>query len=189
MPLYDSVTGNVTEAHLFVAVLPCSGYTYAEATADMTLENWLDCHIHAYEYFGDVTRLLIPDNLKTGVTKNTRYETVLNRSYQELAEYYGTAIIPARVKHPKDKPHAEGTVKFASTWILAALRNERFFTLREAKEAVKIKLEELNLRDFMAKDGCRRSAYLEEEQAFMRPLPNQRYEAAVWNPNIKVGVD
>ena len=189
LPLYDSVTGSATAAHLFVAVLPCSGYTYAEVTPDMTLENWLDCHIHAYEYFGGVTRLLIPDNLKTGVTKNTRYETVLNRSYQELAEYYGTAIVPARVERPKDKSHAEGTVKFASTWILAALRNEHFFTLREAKEAVKIKLEELNLRDFTAKDGCRRSAYLEEEQAFMRPLPNQRYEAAVWNPNIKVGAD
>ena len=93
------------------------------------------------------------------------------------------------MERPKDKSHAEGTVKFASTWILAALRNEHFFTLREAKEAVKIKLEELNLRDFTAKDGCRRSAYLEEEQAFMRPLPNQRYEAAVWNPNIKVGAD
>ena len=93
---------------------------------------------YAYEYFGGVTRLLIPDNLKTDVTKNTRYETVLNRSYQELAEYYGTAIVPARVEHPKDKSHAEGTVRFASTWILAALRNEHFFTLREAKEAVRI---------------------------------------------------
>jgi len=93
---------------MFVAVLPCSGYAYAEVTADLKLESWLDCHIHAYEYFGGVTRLLIPDNLKTGVTKNTRYETVLNRSYQELAEYYGTAIVPARVEHPKDKSHAEG---------------------------------------------------------------------------------
>ena len=189
LPIYDSVTGEVCPAYLFIAVLPCSGYTYAEVTADMKLENWLDCHIHTYEYFGGVTRLLIPDNLKTGVTKNTRYETVLNRSYQELAEYYGTAIVPARVEHPKDKSHAEGTVKFTSTWILAALRNERFFTLGEAKAAVRSKLEELNLRPFTSKDGCRRSAYLEEEQAFMRPLPSRRYEVATWNPNIKVGVD
>ena len=189
LPVYDSVTGEITSAYMFVAVLPCSGYAYAEITADMKLENWLDCHINAYEYFGGVTRLLIPDNLKTGVTKNTRYETVLNRSYQELAEYYGTAIVPTRVEHPKDKSYAEGTVKFASTWILAALRNERFFTLREAKEAVRMKLEELNLRSFTAKDGCRRSAYLEEEQPFMRPLPIRRYEIATWNPNIKVGAD
>jgi len=76
----------------------------------MKLENWLACHIHAYEYFGGVTRLLIPDNLKTGVTKNTRYETVLNRSYHEMTEYYNTAIVPVRMEHPKDKSHAEGTV-------------------------------------------------------------------------------
>jgi hypothetical protein len=123
------------------------------------------------------------------VTKNNRYETVLNRSYQELAEYYDTAIVPARVEHPKDKSLAEGSVKFASTWILAALRNERFFTLNEAREAVRQKLEELNLREFKQREGCRRSAYLDEEKAFMKPLPSQRYELATWNPNIKVGTD
>lgn len=189
LSVYDSMTGEITPAYLFIAVLPCSCYIYAEATADMKLENWLNCHVHAYEYFGGVTRLLIPDNLKTGVTKNNRYETVLNRSYQELAEYYDTAIVPARVEHPKDKSLAEGSVKFASTWILAALRNERFFTLNEAKEAVRIKLEELNLREFKQREGCRRSAYLEEEKAFMKPLPAERYELATWNPNIKVGTD
>ncbi len=189
LPIYDSMTGEITPAYLFIAVLPCSCYVYAEATADMKLENWLTCHVHAYEYFGGVTRLLIPDNLKTGVTKNNRYETVLNRSYQELAEYYDTAIVPARVEHPKDKSLAEGSVKFASTWILAALRNEHFFTLNEAKEAVRQKLEELNLREFKQREGCRRSAYLEEEKAFMKPLPSQRYELATWSPNIKVGTD
>lgn len=189
LPIYDSETGEITPAYLFIAVLPCSCYIYAEATADMKLENWLNCHVHAYEYFGGVTRLLIPDNLKTGVTKNNRYETVLNRSYQELAEYYDTAIVPARVEHPKDKSLAEGSVKFASTWILAALRNEHFFTLNEAREAVSMKLEELNLREFKQREGCRRSAYLEEEKAFMKPLPSERYELATWNPNIKVGTD
>ena len=189
LPIYDSVTGEEFPAYLFIAVLPCSGYTYAEATSDTKLENWLNCHIHAYEYFGGVTRLLIPDNLKTGVIKNTRYETVLNRSYQELAEYYDTAIVPARVEHPKDKSHAEGTVRFASTWILAALRNEHFFTLTEAKEAVSSKLEELNTREFKRREGCRKSAYLEEEKAYMKPLPNQRYELATWNPNLTVGSD
>jgi transposase len=189
LSVYDSMTGEITPAYLFIAVLPCSCYVYAEAAADMKLENWLNCHVHAYEYFGGVTRLLIPDNLKTGVTKNNRYETVLNRSYQELAEYYDTAIVPARVEHPKDKSLAEGSVKFASTWILAALRNERFFTLNEAREAVRQKLEELNLREFKQREGCRRSAYLDEEKAFMKPLPSQRYELATWNPNIKVGTD
>ena len=189
LSVYDSMTGEITPAYLFIAVLPCSCYIYAEATADMKLENWLNCHVHAYEYFGGVTRLLIPDNLKTGVTKNNRYETVLNRSYQEMAEYCDTAIVPARVEHPKDKSLAEGSVKFASTWILAALRNEHFFTLNEAKEAVRMKLVQLNLREFRQREGCRRSAYLEEEKAFMKPLPAQRYELATWNPNIKVGTD
>lgn len=127
LDIYDPVAGDISKTYLFVAVLPCSCYAYAEACNDMKLENWLLCHAHAYSYFGGVTRLLIPDNLKTGVSKNTRYETVLNRSYQELAEHYDTAIVPARVEHPKDKPLAEGTVKFASTWILAALRDQRFF--------------------------------------------------------------
>lgn len=189
LSICDSVTGEITPAYLFIAVLPCSCYVYAEATADMKLENWLSCHVHAYEYFGGVTRLLIPDNLKTGVTKNTRYETVMNRSYQELAEFYDTAIVPARVEHPKDKSLAESGVKFAETWILAALRNEHFFTLAEAKDAVRAKLEELNLREFKQREGCRRKAYMEEEKAFMKPLPNGRYELAVWNPNIKVGTD
>ena len=189
LPIYDSVTGESYPVYLFIAVLPCSGYTYAEATSDTKLENWLNCHIHAYEYFGGATRLLIPDNLKIGVIKNTRYETVLNRSYQELAEYYDTAIVPARVEHPRDKSHAEGTVRFASTWILAALRNEHFFTLTEAKEAVSSKLEELNTREFKRREGCRKSAYLEEEKAYMKPLPNQRYELATWNPNLTVGSD
>ena len=117
LDIYDSVTGEVSKAYLFVAVLPCSCMAYTEVCGDMQLEAWLLCHVHAFNYFGGVPRLLIPDNLKTGVTKNSRYETVLNRSYQEMAEHYDTAIVPARVEHPKDKSLAEGTVKFASTWI------------------------------------------------------------------------
>ena len=132
LDIHNSVTGEVSKAYLFVAVLPCSCFTYAEVCDDMKLENWISCHIHTYNYFGGVTRLLVPDNLKTGVTKNTRYETVLNRTYQELAEYYGTAIVPARVHHPQDKSHAEGGVNFASTWILAALRSRKFFSVEEA---------------------------------------------------------
>lgn len=137
----DPVTGAVSDAYLFVGVLPCSCYAYAELFENTQSENWLIAHVHAYEYFEGVPRLLIPDNLKTGVTKNTRYETVLNRSYEEMADHYGTAIVPARVDHPKDKPNAEGTVKYATTWILAALRNETFFSLNDAREAVREKLE------------------------------------------------
>ena len=102
IPIQDPVTGEQSAAYLFVAVLPCSYYTYAEACDDMKTENWLNCHVHAFDYFGGVARLLIPDNCKTATLSNTRYDVILNRSYQELAEHYGTAIVPARVRKPKD---------------------------------------------------------------------------------------
>ena len=113
-PLYitDSVTGEVEPAYIFVAVLPCSWYTYAEVCSDMKTENWLLCHVHAFNYFGGVPRLLIPDNCRTAVSKNTRYEMVLNKSYQELAEHYNVAVMPARVSKPDDKSAAEGSVRF-----------------------------------------------------------------------------
>lgn len=181
IPIYDSVNGEQSQAYLFVAVLPCSYYAYAEACDDMQTENWLNCHVHAFHYFGGVARLLIPDNCKTATTSNTRYDTVMNRSYQELAERYGTAIVPTRVRKPKDKSAAEGSVSFAETWIIASLRNEKFFSITEVKEAVAEKLEELNDRKFRNREGTRRSAYLEEEKEHMRPLPAAPFEAAVWS--------
>lgn len=188
IPIYDSVTGDASGAYLFVAVLPCSCYAYVEACTDMKSENWLLCHVHAYSYFGGVTRLLIPDNLKTGVSSNTRYDTVLNRSYQELAAHYNTAVVPARVRHPKDKSLAEGTVKYASTWIIAALRNQKFFSIEEVQQAVTEKLEDLNNRPFQKREGSRRSAFLEEERDYMLPLPATAYEPAIWT-RAKVGSD
>ena len=106
---------------------------------------------------------------------------MLNRSYQELADYYNTAIVPARVRRPKDKSSAEASVRFAETWIIAALRDRNFFSLNEVNEAVAEKLEELNSREFKQRPGTRRSAYLEEEQAYMLPLPAVPFEAAVWS--------
>ena len=181
IPVFDSVTGEASAAYLFVAVLPCSCFVYAEACDDMKTENWLVCHVHAVNYFGGVTRLLIPDNCKTATTANTRYDTILNRSYQELAEHYGTAIVPARVRKPKDKSHAEASVRLAESWIIAALRNQKFFTIQEAREAVAEKLEELNDRAFQKMAGTRRSAYLEEERPYMMPLPTTAFEPAVWS--------
>ena len=184
----DPVTAETYDAYIFAAVLPCSCYAYVEACEDMKSTNWLLCHVHAYEYFGGVTRLLIPDNLKTGVVKNTRYDTVLNKSYHEMAEYYETAIVPARVLHPRDKSLAEGTVKFATTWIIAALRNRKFFSFEEVQCAVAEKLEELNQYPFKKREGCRYSAYSDEEQAFMKPLPLTPFEPAVWS-TAKVPLD
>lgn len=180
IPYFDSITGEEYKAYLFVAALPCSNYLYVEACTDMKQENWLMCHVHAYEYFGGVTRILVPDNLKTGVTANTRYETQLNQSYQELAEYYGTAIVPARVRKPQDKGLVERSVGFSTTWITAALREHKFFSFSEVKEAVAERLEFINTKPFQKRPGNRRNAYLAEEKEFMLPLPKQPYEPSVW---------
>lgn len=186
-PLYitDPISGEEYPAYIFVAVLPCSWYTYAEPCLDMKSENWLLCHVHAYTYFGGVPRLLIPDNTKTATTKNTRYETILNKSYQEMAEHFGTAIVPARVKAPQDKAAAEGSVRYVSTWITAALRDRKFFTLDEARKAVAEKLEELNNRPFQKRVGTRKSAFEEEEKEFLQPLPAESFEPSFWlNPKV-----
>ena len=180
IPYYDAVTGEEYKAYLFVAALPCSCYIYAEACEDMKQENWLLCHVHAYEYFGGVARLLIPDNLKTGVVANTRYETRLNESYRELAEYYGTAIVPARVRKPQDKSIVEKSVGFSTTWITAAMRERKFFSPAEVKAAVAERLEVINTTPFQKRPGNRREAYLNEEKEFMLPLPRVPFEPAVW---------
>jgi len=179
--IHDSITGEIVEAYLFVAVLPCSWYAYVEPCLDMKSESWIACHVNMYNYFGGSTRLLIPDNLKVGIDKNTRYETILNRSYSEMADYYDTAIIPARVDKPQDKSAAEGTVKHTSTWIIAALRNRKLFSMHELKTAVSEKLEEYNTKDFKKREGSRLTAFLNEEKPFLKPLPVSPYEPAAWS--------
>lgn len=181
LKVYDSANCCEIPAYIFVAVLPCSLYGYAEAFPDMKSNHWIEAHVHAYSFFGGVTRILVPDNLKTGVIKNTRTELILNRSYHEMAEHYGTAIIPARPVKPKDKTNAEGTVKVLETWILAALRNRKFFTFQELNKAIHKKLEEFNAKPFQKKKGSRLSAFLEEERDFLVPLPASPYETAVWS--------
>ena len=181
LKVYDSANCCEIPAYIFVAVLPCSLYGYTEAFPDMKSNHWIEAHVHAYSFFGGVTRILVPDNLKTGVIKNTRTELILNRSYHEMAEHYGTAIIPARPVKPKDKPNAEGTVKVLETWILAALRNRKFFTFQELNKAIHKKLEEFNAKPFQKKKGSRLSAFLEEERDFLMPLPASPYETAVWS--------
>ena len=181
IPYFDSITSEEEyKAYLFVAALPCSSYLYVEACTDMKQENWLMCHVHAYEYFGGVTRVLVPDNLKTGVTANTRYETQLNESYRELVEYYGTAIVPAHVRKPQDKGLVERSVCFSTTWITAALRERKFFSFSEVREAVAERLEVINTKPFQKRPGSRREAYLAEEKEFMLPLPKRPYEPSVW---------
>ena len=173
----DTDTGERLPAYLFVAVLPYSGYAYTEAFLNMKQEAWITAHVHAYNYFGGVTRILTPDNLKTGVIKNTRTETVLNKAYQEMAEHYGTAIIPTRPRTPKDKAFVEGSVGVVSTWILAALRNRQFLSLDELNRAIWEKLADFNHKPFQKKDGSRASDF-EEEKLFLLPLPPNPFELA-----------
>lgn len=179
--VYDPVTGEATKAYIFVACLPCSHFSYVEAFPDMKSNHWIEAHVHAYSFFQGVTRILVPDNLKTGVIKNTRTELVLNRSYHEMAEHYGTAIIPARPVSPKDKPNAEGVVRIVETWILAAIRNHKCFSFAELNSLIMKKLQEFNEKPFQKRKGSRLSAYLEEEKDFLLPLPASAYETAIWS--------
>ncbi len=177
--IIDTDTGEIIKAYVFVAVLPYSGYAYVEAFLSQDQECWTTAHVNAYQYFGGVTRILTPDNLKTGIIKNSKSETVINKIYQELAEHYGTAVIPARPRAPKDKASVEGSVGIISTWILAALRNQQFLSLRELNEAIHEKLIEFNSKPFQKKDGNRASTFA-EEKPFLLPLPNRPYELATW---------
>lgn len=179
MGIVDTDTGELIPAYLFVSVLPYSGYAYAEACLDEKQEAWINAHVNAYRFYSGVTRILVPDNLKTGVIKNTKNETVLNRSYREMAEHYGTAVIPARPRTPKDKAFVEGSVGVVSTWIIAALRNRQFFSLAELNEAVSEKLYEFNRKPFQKKEGSRAAAF-EEEKPFLLPLPAVPFELAMW---------
>lgn len=181
LAVIDELTGEKLPAYVFVASLPCSLYSYAEAFPSMASEYWINAHINAYNFFGGVTRILVPDNLKTAVTKHGRSEISLNRSYHEMAEHYNTAVIPARPSSPKDKPNVEGTVGVISTWIIAALRNERFFSFHELNLAIQEKLKEFNSKPFQKKNGSRISAFELEEKLYLQPLPASPYEMAVWS--------
>ena len=180
MEITDNMTGEIIPAYVFVAVLNYSGYAYVEAFLTRNQDNWIAAHVNAYRFFGGSTRILVPDNLKTGVLKNTKAEVVLNQAYHEMAEHYGTAVLPARVRKPKDKPSVEGAVGVISTWIIAALRNWKFFTLQEINEAIGGKLEEFHQKPFQKKQGCRLSVFLVEEKPLLLPLPSRAFEFAQW---------
>ena len=172
-----------------------SQYAYVEAFLDMKQKSWITAHAHMYEFFGGVARILVPDNCKTAVVHNGGWkDQQINETYQEMAEHYGTAIIPARVRTPKDKPNAEGTVGNISTWITAALRNEQFFSLAELNRAIREKLEQFNRRLFQKKEGSQLDLFLEDEKPLLAPLPATRFELSDWKTatvqfNYHISVD
>ncbi len=188
VPITDPATGEVADAEVFVAVLGASGMLYVEATADQALHSWLMAHVHAWEAYGGVTVATTPDNLKSGVTKACYYDPEINRSYSEMADHYGTVILPTRTYRPRDKAAVEAGVLVVERWVLAPLRKWQFFSLAELNKAIRQKVAELNERAFRGEPTSRRELFEELERPALKALPAQRYELAEWK-KVTVNID
>jgi len=184
----DSKTGTIQEASIFVAVLGASNYTYAEATWNQDLGSWIRAHVRALEFLGGAPALLVPDNCKTAVRRPCRYEPDLNPTYQEMAAHYGMAVIPARVKKPRDKAKVEAGVLLVERWILAALRKRRFFSLAELNQAITELLDRLNHHRFRKLEGNRSERFATIDRPALRPLPAEAYTFAEWK-KVRVNID
>ncbi len=188
VPIIDPLTGEILPAQIFVAVLGCSNYTFAEATLSQRLPDWLGSHVRCFEFMGGTTAAVVPDNLKSAVDKACRYEPELNRSYEELAVHYGVAVLPARPYRPKDKAKAEVAVQIVERWILAVLRRHQFFSLAALNDAIGALLAHLNTKPFKKLPGSRLTAFQALDQPALRALPALRYEYAEWK-KARVNVD
>ncbi len=177
----DTFTGEIILTQLFVAVWGASNYTYAEATLSQALRDWIHSHVHALEYFRCAPRVLIPDNLKSGVNKACKYEPELNPTYADLAEHYGCAVLPARPRKPRDKATVENGVLIAQRWILAVLRHRTFYSLAELNTAIRECLERLNTRPMRRAKKSRRELFEALDHPSALPLPTRSYEYAEWN--------
>lgn len=183
----DPATGEIRTAQIFVAVLGYSNYIYCEATWTQSVADWIGAHVRALEHLGGVPAAIVPDNLKSGITKACRYQPDLNPSYQDFAEAYGVTVLPARVRKPRDKAKVETGVQIVERQMLAPLRHQSFFSLASLNRALAESLATLNQRPFQKLDGSRASWFAEEKSA-LRPLPAQRYEHALWK-KAKVHLD
>jgi transposase len=173
VPIVDMATGNVRNAQVFVAVLGASNYTY---------------HVRAFSFLGGVTELVVPDNLKSGVKKACFYDPDINPTYYELAVHYDTAVLPARVRKPRDKAKAEVGVQVVERWILARLRKHTFFSLTELNTEIRKLLDVANSKPFKKITGCRRSLFESIDRPALKPLPVKPYELAEWK-KVTVGPD
>ena len=174
--IVDPQTGEVTEVDLFVAVLGATNHTYAEATRTQRVADWIGSHVRAFAFFGGVPRLVVPDQLRTGITGPCRYEPGLQRSYEEMAQHYGTAVLPARPASPRDKAKVEAGVLVAQRWILARLRNQTFFSLPELNVRIAELLREMNDRPMRLYGASRRELFERLERSALRPLPSEPFE-------------
>lgn len=178
--IIDPKTGEVIEVELFVAVLGASSYTYAEAIANQQAPQWIRAHTNALEYFGGSPRVYVPDNLKSAVTEACRYEPKIQRTYAEMARHYGAAVIPARAYKPKDKAKAEVGVQVAERWMLAVIRNEKFFSLNELNARLAELLEILNDKTMRTYGASRRELFERLDKPQLLPLAS-RFQYAEWS--------
>jgi transposase len=185
IPIHDRGTGAVWQAPLFVAALGASSYTWAEATRDQQMESWLRAHMHAFEFWGGVPALAVPDNTRTGVSKACRYDPDLNPTYQNFAMHYGFGVLPARPYKPRDKAIVESAVQVAQRWIVAALRHRTFFELEETNTAIRELLDRLNHRPFrkrlLADPNASRATLFEAlDKPALKPLPGEPFDMSEW---------
>ena len=186
--IVDPATGVVREAEIFVGVLGASNYTYAEATFTQSLPDWIGAHVRMFRFLGGVPRLLIPDNLKSGVVKASFYDPEINRSYGAMAAHYDVGIVPARPRKPRDKAAVEAGVRFTQTYVLGRLRHETFFSLAECNEAIGQVLERLNSRVMRRLGMSRHDLFESIERPALRPLPEADWQFAEWRL-ARVGLD
>jgi transposase len=189
VPILDRETGLVSlEAEIFVGVLGASNYTYAGALPSQELPHWIAGHVHAFEFLGGCPEIVVPDNLRSGVSRAHRYEPDINPTYQEMAAHYRVAVIPARARKPRDKAKVEVGVLIVERWILARLRHRTFFSLAELNVAIRELVSDLNRRPFKKMQGSRLSLFESLDRPALRPLPERRYEFAIWK-TAKVNID
>jgi transposase len=179
--IVDRATGAIREAEIFVAVLGASSFTYAEATWTQTLPDWIGAHIRMFRFFGGVPRLVVPDNLKSGVNKASFYDPEINLSYGRMASHYGVGILPARPRKPRDKAKVEAGVRFAQTYILGRLRRQTFFSLSEANQAIASMVERINAHIMRRLGVSRRQLFETVERPALALLPEADHEFAEWS--------
>jgi transposase len=194
VPIVDPMTGEVHEAHLFIAAFGASSYTYAEARWSETLRDWIGAHVNALDFFGGVPKATVPDNLKAGITKPSRYEPGINRTYQDLADHYGFVVLPARIRRPRDKAKVEAAVGIVSRFVLGKLRNRRFFSLAELNDAVRDCVTKINTKVMKQLKQSRNDLFASLDRPALKGLPSERYQYAEWKrctvaPDYHVEVD
>ncbi len=188
VPIINAETGEIRDVEIFVAVLGASNKTYAEATWSQKLSDWLGSHVRMFDYFGGCTTIVVPDNLRSGVSRACRYDPDLNPSYQQWAEHYQVAVVPARPYKPKDKAKAEVAVQIVERWILARLRHHSFFSLAELNQCISALLEELNQKPFKQLPGNRQQAFEQLDKPALKPLPRYPYRYTHIKP-VRVHID